>query len=373
MRDQVIESLQRRIPPLRNGERIVVGFMPPGGTFRNISYTSFDAAADGVLDLSPRGNVWPGTGSFLPGAGRTKADVAQKNCIYCDLDVDETGANSSKYLTKAAALQGLLTFVKAANLRPTEILDSGHGIQAFWTLDTAVDAAAWQALADQFEVVALRHELKLDRQVTRDAARVLRIAGGINFKAKPVPVTLLRTGSVLALAEFREKLQALRGSDPMARPLDHPARKKLNSDLDYAPDFPKVSGHAVAEQCQQIRWFKETGSEGDYEHWFLSAGTVKHSLEGGALSHEWSAVAGGYSEVETQQKLDSSFKQGPALCESFKSCRPEGCQGCRFAGKIKTPLQAGREGAVEKIETATEGAAYLERFTVVPVGADVLP
>lgn len=192
--------------------------------------------------------------------------------------------------------------------------------------------------------------VQIDPKITDDAARVLRPVGTTNKKRGAVaPVYLLRNNSVrYALWQMEEAIARLESIPGVALPFELPAgrpvRRVLNTDLDYTPDFPKVSAHAVAEQCAQIRWHKETGSAGNYDHWLASIGTIKYTIEGEDLAHEWSAVAPGYDFDATQDKLDDVFKNGPARCTTFAACNPAGCQGCKFAGKVTSPLGVGRFG-----------------------------
>ncbi len=396
--DLALTDLQRRVdigflyealPPLREGEfyaRFTTAdeVAPVGQNFPiNQGYDSIEALAAGIQQADAQGKgVWFGLASFGPATNdkgrllRTVENTRRIKVFAVDVDCGE----GKDYPNADAAAMDIAELEHILRLPASLKVCSGYGVHLYWVLDYPAAIDDWLPLARRFKnALVASGVVSIDPKITDDAARVMRPVGTHNKKRGNRALVHLTGGakatySMWQIQDAVELLEQVAGIKPdlFALPPGRPARKKLNADLDYTPDFPKVSGYAVAEQCQQIRWFKETGSEGNYDHWFVSVGTIKHSLEGEALVHEWSAVADGYSEDETQQKLDSSFKQGPALCESFRACRPEGCQGCRFAGKIKTPLQAGCEGAAEKIEALAAGAEYLERFTVVPVGADVL-
>lgn len=163
---------------------------------------------------------------------------------------------------------------------------------------------------------------------------------------------------------------AAQASAPLA---GRPARKKLNVDLDYAPDFPKVSAHAVADGCPQIAQFRKTGYAGKdhFGAWCAAVGTVKHTSEGPPLAHEWSAQAPEYSYAETQRKLDEMHNEGPARCETFTRFNPKGCQGCKFAGKITTPLHVVSTTATTQQQDAAIGPIVeklLADYFVAPVG-----
>lgn len=134
-------------------------------------------------------------------------------------------------------------------------------------------------------------------------------------------------------------------------PAGRPARKKLNVDLEYQPDYPKPAFRDVANGCPQMRQFAETGFAGkNYGVWCSAVNVTKYTQEGEDLAHELSAKAPEYSEKATQQKLDTMHADGPPHCSTFAQNNPDGCAGCKFAGKITTPLQA----AYRQIDPAPE-------------------
>ena len=393
---QLHQFLRAVLPALREGERFarfttVDEVAPVGHNYPvNQGYDSVEALAAGIMHADRQGKgVWFGLATFGPDTNdkgrlaRTAANTRRMKVYVVDVDCGE----GKDYLTADDAMLDIAELEHILHLPASIKVCSGYGVHLYWVLDYPAAIEDWLPLAQRFKnALVTSGVVAIDPKITDDAARVMRPVGTHNKKRGGMAPVFVLGGakaiySMWQMQDAVELLEQVAGIKPdlLALPPGRPARKKLNSDLDYTPDFPKVSGHAVAEQCQQIRLFRDTGSAGNYEHWFASVGVIKHSLEGEPLVHKWSAVAEGYSEDETQQKLDSSFKQGPALCESFKACRPDGCKGCRFAGKIKTPLQAGNFGETPvssyapEVKEAQEGEGFAVVDEEVKAEVDAAP
>ena len=84
----------------------------------------------------------------------------------------------------------------------------------YWTLDTAIDRAEHANMAGRLISAGVEYGLKFDRQCTRDATRLLRVAGTWNFKyatedgsVPPTSVTLEYCGKEhIPVDQMKEKL-----------------------------------------------------------------------------------------------------------------------------------------------------------------------
>ena len=114
---------------------------------------------------------------------------------------------------------------------------------------------------------------------------------------------------------------------------------KGNLDHLFDNQFPESFAARVAEFCSQIQAFRESGGETE-PVWHAAAGIAKHCVDGQAKYHEWSAQYEGYSEAETQGKLDN-WKTPPTTCAKFDQVNPTGCQGCAQKGLITSPISLG--------------------------------
>lgn len=72
------------------------------------------------------------------------------------------------------------------------------GLHCYWPLLEAADISTWKPIAENFKRLCKQEGLNIDQTVTADAARVLRIPGTFNNKAKyvtPRPVQFMLQGS----------------------------------------------------------------------------------------------------------------------------------------------------------------------------------
>lgn len=143
------------------------------------------------------GVIRPGTPHRKPD-GKTRraesSDVGAIVGVWVDIDIVGTGHESGKrYPT---SLDDVRKILAAAGLRPTMIVDTGHGIHAYWLFPEPlifaeeVDPAAAQARAAavvrNWQLTLAAHAHRLGRwqiDMTHDLARVLRVPGSTNRKA----------------------------------------------------------------------------------------------------------------------------------------------------------------------------------------------
>lgn len=103
--------------------------------------------------------------------------------------------------------------------------------------------------------------------------------------------------------------------------------------------FPESSFALVAERCEQIKFFKDTGGDSE-PHWHKCIGVAKHTTDGHALIHEWGKAYSGYSPAETEKKY-AQWKHGPTTCAKFEEVASERCKTCAYKGKVTSPIQLG--------------------------------
>ena len=103
-------------------------------------------------------------------------------------------------------------------LQASALIDSGHGVHAYWFLSEPVEPKAGKELLVRFDAFlqAQAREAGRDIDAMKDLARVMRLPGSRNDKDKdaPRPVTV---------AEL------------------HPSRRYGLDDFDFLPEIPAVS------------------------------------------------------------------------------------------------------------------------------------
>lgn len=141
--------------------------------------------------LGPTSHIWFGVHPLVstPVSGRgTELDVATVGALIADIDWDSPGAHKIDGLPPEAEVRAALARL-GAELAPSIVVASGHGLQLYWLLDHALDADAGLEL--QARLSARLGELGLVNE-RNDLASVLRLPGSVNIKTTPVPVVIER-------------------------------------------------------------------------------------------------------------------------------------------------------------------------------------
>ncbi len=293
--------------------------------------------ASEALKLDGKGfTVYYGTGSYLSKEAKAdKANVAYKQVFYIDIDVGERKDYATKKEAGAALQQAIIDLELPAPL----IVVSGLGFHAYWILTEPMNEKDWTAAAVLFKTMLKDYGLKCDRNVTADSARILRPVGTHHRKTGvDIPVKVVFSNfNPISPDDWKKKV----GVDPLAVDADLLDGFEVAEDFDADRDYPPSDADAVAEHCNFIKVFKETGfSGGGLEPaWHDAIGVVKHCVDGEAKCHEYSQASDNYDEDACQTKIDA-WKMGPTTCQHV-SDNYDYCSGCQYQGKVTSPIQLG--------------------------------
>ena len=159
--------------------------------------------AETIAELFPKIDAWSaascdvffGIATFDVGRGADRAQYVKS--FFIDMD---------GYATKKDAANELIKFMQATGLAALGspwIIDSGGGLHAYWPLDEDIPVAIWKPVAENLKRLCAQFNFKIDMAVTADSARILRVPGTHNMKAKyakPRPVRILQEGDIFNLA-----------------------------------------------------------------------------------------------------------------------------------------------------------------------------
>jgi len=177
-----------------------------------------------------------------------------------------------------------------------------------------------------------------DPSRTADFASILRPPGAVNRKnGEEKVVKVLASCEPCEPSDLAAKLSVYVKANQVKMIKDAPIRERSkNSDL--MMEFPQVdtSLDVIVTKCAQVAAMRAEKGDIGYEHWRGVAGLAKYCTDGEALMHSWSEDYPGYTYEETQAKIDT-WTMAPTVCDFFEKCNPDGCMGCEFKGKIKTP------------------------------------
>lgn len=283
---------------------------------------------------------------------RTQENVVACRSLYDDFDVDVD--DEKKYSTRKDALDDIVKLAKALQLTPT-ITSSGGGFHCYFSLDQDITKSVWEELSAMKRDITTHLDLRADRAVDMDSARILRPVGTHNRKKDTaVEVKLIKLGKAYSVDKLRETFQNyIKEHDVQPAPTNirRNALGKANPFAAALGDYPPSDPEIVAKHCWAIRQFKETGGNISEPHWHRAIGVVKHCTNGEQVIHDWSKGYDGYSQIETQDKIDE-WTVGPTSCVEMD--KHLGCMAnCPFAGKVKYPIQLGASQQAESVSEET--------------------
>lgn len=180
---------------------------------------ALDEVAELAENLAPKTNVYFGVGtSSSKGSSFRRLKMDQASGIYALwADIDIRDANTHKKLNLPPDRDSAIELVNLGGLEPTVIVDSGHGLHAWWVLgdfwrftgpgDITAAALLTQRWHATLRVRAAERGWVLDSVF--DLSRVLRVPGTLNHKSDPaVPVSLIECepGRTYSPSDFEEVL-----------------------------------------------------------------------------------------------------------------------------------------------------------------------
>ena len=344
-----------------DGFKYLVEIAKNGG-MRHTAYPDFDSMNDAAALLIQQGKPFYFACSSYKELeynehgyviGRKQSNVKWVKSLWQDFDVgkfesDGTTLKSISYATKLDAVNAIKDLMYKTGLPRPLLVSSGNGFHAYWPFTEAVTPAQWNELAAMVRAVYISVGIKFDSSRDMDSASILRPVGSFNGDNE---VVVVREQEPKPYAYYYELFHRYAAANEITVIQPKPPKEKLVNEFFGAKEFPPSSLVLVAEKCNQIRLFRETGG-GPYMQWFEVLGVAKHCTDGEELAHTWGKQYPGYTAEETQKKMDS-WTGGPATCATFAKDNPSACEGCAFAGKVTTPIQLGYDDEPDAPEVET--------------------
>ena len=207
----------------------VLGFKPVNGKFYEVRFKDESEALSLIATHGTNAETWVSMATYTnPSAARTQ-DNAEKLCaLWLDVDAHE----GSKYESVLEVEKALEAFIELTALpQPTVINYTGYGIHVLWSLSQVISRSDWQPVADKLQDLAERMFLDAD-PITSDAARILRVAGTLNFRNPEAP----------KLAYYKQAVEEFQSFDDFGASVDaallmFPAIQKKRNKHDKAKKF----------------------------------------------------------------------------------------------------------------------------------------
>jgi len=275
-----------------------------------------DQAVDFIHQYKENHHVFVGVAARKDDSSGTRDNLAYVRAVWVDIDCEKEGKSKEKVVRE----------LREWNSPPTIIVDSGHGIHAYWILEEP---------ANNFDCIeeinlGLAKALHGDRAVV-DAARVMRVPGTHNVKTEPIPVRIIEMNdykySLSDFDEYREKI----------------ARYDTSTRLTAERQFPDEIVDKVIEECAFLKHCKEDAKELPEPDWhamitnLLALGAVEKIHE---LSKPYNKPPHRYSREETQKKIEYALKNdyGPHTCKRIQDYLGFQCpENCPWKEEVKAP------------------------------------
>ena len=272
--------------------------------------------------------------------------------FWVDVDCGQEKFDKGQgYLTKKDACVAMAKFAKEVGIPRPMLVDSGNGVHAYWPLTHEIGHELWRKVATVLKATLAHEKVIADPTRTADFSSILRPVGSTNRKnGDAKTVKLLATCEAVDPKEFAVILFAYAKENGVKQIKETPKKQypptDLNSDLTaHLTQYPEVPVNAdeMASKCQQVGAMRDSMGDVEYEVWRRVIGLLTFCEDGRTLAQTWTSnrEESGHTSLDWDVKYDT-WNAGPTTCESFQSCNPDGCNGCAFKDKVKTPLVLGR-------------------------------
>jgi len=272
---------------------------------------------------NPKRNVYFGVGARINKKSGKKQDVGYLSTLW--LDIDEKDGTS-----KEEAIKVLREWI----FKPSYIIDSGHGIHAYWVLREPVEPSEFSRV----EAVnrALAHKFNGDISVV-DIARIMRVPGSLNVKKQPfLPVTILETNP------FRYELDDLEEVLPHEEPTIKEYKlsgEKSNGNGIKPGNFSIETIEKAIDECAFLKHCRDDAKTLRELEWYEMITNLVALGASDSKIHELSAPYPKYTKRETDEKIKHARLDapGPHTCANIEE-HFEGCKTCPWhANGVKSP------------------------------------
>lgn len=313
----------------------VIAELTPDKRWRHTFCKHTTVAAKIAQKLDERGRtVYHACATFKTDANRKQENAGWMRSFWIDADVGE--GRPDKYGTQKEAVLDIGRVCKELGLPLPLIVKSGGGLHAYWVLDDDVPSELWVPTAERFKAALASLGFRQDTHRTADSASVLRPVGTHWRKEGEREVSVVRDMEPMPFEDFVAAMatyEAKTGTSPAA---DFDGID--NDDLGGPREYPPSSALQIIKFCPTLAHVADKRGDVDEPLWRGMLGIVKHCVEGDELGHEWSKGYEGYSEKETQSKIDR-WGAAPTTCQYFRAAAGNQCAGCTRA--VTSPVLLG--------------------------------
>ena len=286
-------------------------------------------AKEQALRLAEKSDVYYGVGlrgeRLKSGRGEAK-DVACIPGFWVDVDI---AGDAHKQKDLPEDLDAAIELLDSFPLQPSILVHSGYGLHAYWLfyepweMDGEEGRSEAENMLSRFQAtlrgMAQQKGWKLDN--TADLPRVLRVPGTLNHKSGTP-----------------KEVKILRHNESRYDPGDFEQYLLQDEELSYAFEktedlnIPAGDVSLIINRCKFIQYCRDKAAKIIEPEWYAMITNMARAENGPAKVHEFSKPYPGYSERETDEKIQHALRDGhPHTCAyiktelGFADCPKDGC------------------------------------------------
>lgn len=328
---------------------------------------------------------------------RNASNILSKKAFYLDLDCGE----NKHYATQADAVERLQSFCDMTGLPAPTLVDSGHGVHAYWALTEAIPYNTWRPIADTLKTYTTNFGLHADSSVTADGSRILRIPGTTNRKRSSDLRSVKVRGSIkppILLEDFETAIGHYESDDRADHQIDKVMKalmahtsvfrfsrikdkcyKQIEVTAWVSEEYELPNGQIANKSikkkvlrsagCPQIAFAIDNRETLEEKMWRAALSTAQCCEDRDFAIHEVSKGYHDYTPQATEEKADKT--KGGYNCEEWRkaSMQPQLCSECTWRGKIKNPLALGAR--IEEAQPEDNQLNVVHFDTKLPVTIEV--
>ena len=311
----------------RNCEQGVISIMTlPDKRIEHIPAEEIEETVHRLTKYGKSNNAYFGIGLRREGVAThlrgSASDINCFPCLFADIDV---AGEAHRQTALPASKEEALSYLHGLREQPNIVVDSGHGLQAYWLFDKPIyvnGETERRYITDllfgfgrYIQEEGAKRGWELDSVF--DIARMLRAPGSINHKNGQ-----RRDCKVI---ETSEKRYSVKDFDPYKRHI--PVREEMpDFDTDNIGDSSRIF-----EKCVFLRHCRDNAASLSEPEWHSAICNLALVSDGETAVHEISRPYNGYSREETESRRIRALKeQKPHTCRYIRECLGFACpdKGC---------------------------------------------
>ena len=275
-------------------------------------------------------NTFFALGTF-EGLQRKANECIFMRSFFVDIDCGE----GKPYLEWEKGLFALHKFVEDTGLPKPIIVNSGHGIHAYWPFTEEVPVDIWKPYALALIELCSNHAFLIDSVCTGDAARVLRAPGSRNLKDinDPLPVSIIQDAEPTAFEELVKlfgEVKPLFSLSNVEKGLDPDTQaiyEKYNNNFEY--NFQEIAEKSLEDKgCEQIKHIIVNAASMPEPLWYAGLSVAVRCNDGATAIHLLSEDHPDYDYDNTERKAEQARTAANWAfgCDAFDKLNQESVQ-----------------------------------------------